>query len=148
MTATAGSVPEPRPARVPLDRRILVGNLASGALWLLLLAAPWGDIEGWGLFLLGAAYVAAGSLFLAAAYGRDALTPRHEALAWALPGLAAVALWAVVGAGLEGGTTGWFLPLWFGLLIGTPCYLAWQVVALAVRQLLAWRSSVVRHPRT
>jgi hypothetical protein len=147
MTSPAAPVREPRPTRVQLDRRVLVGNLVSGALWLLLLAGPWGAVQGWGLFLVGTAYVAAGSVFLAATYGRDALTRRHEALAWAAPWLAAVALWALVGAGIGGGSSGWLLPLWFGLLIGTPCYLAWQIVALAVRQLLAWRSATAPNHR-
>ena len=44
--------------------------------------------------------------------------------------------------GIEGGSTGsdWPLVLLFGVGIGTACYLAWQLSALAVRQLLVWCS--------
>ena len=74
---------------------------------------------------MGAAYVATGSVFLAAVYARDALTRRQEALAWTAPWLAAVALWVWIGAGIEGGGTGsdWALVL-LGVGIGTACYLA------------------------
>jgi hypothetical protein len=121
------------PPRTRIDRPVLVGNLVSGALWLLPLA-----FASWPLSLMGAAYVATGSVFLAAVYARDALTRRQEALAWTAPWLAAVALWVWIGASIEGGNTGsdWPLVLLLGVGIGTPCYLAWQLSALAVRQLL------------
>jgi hypothetical protein len=125
-----------RPALTRLDRPVLVGNLVSGALWLLLLAS----LGGWVLSLVGAAYVAVGSVFLAAVYGRDSLTVRQEALAWVTPWLVAVALWTWVGAGIEGGTSIGLLTLWFGLVFGTGSYLAWQLLALAVRQLMAWKA--------
>jgi hypothetical protein len=120
---------------------VLVGNLISGALWLLVLAA----VGAWVLCLVGAAYVVVASVFLAAVYGRPAsLTPRQEMLAWLAPWLAAVALWAWVGAGVEGGTSSWPLTMRFAVLIGTGCYVAWQLVALPVRQLMAWRARAVR----
>lgn len=125
---------ETQPAPTRLDRPVLVGNLVSGALWLVLSAF----LVGWLPVLVGAAYVAVTSVFLAAVYGRHSLTKREEALAWITPWLVAVALWTLIGAGLEGGTSSGLLTLWFGLIIATGCYLAWQLSALAVRQLLAW----------
>jgi hypothetical protein len=127
-------------SHIRLDRPVLVGNLVAGALWLLLVAAS----GAWALSLAGAAYVAAASVFLAAVYGHDSLTARREGMAWVTPWLVAVALWTWVGAGIEGGTSSWLLTLWFGLLIGTGCYLAWQLLALAVRQLMAWRASTAK----
>ena len=123
------------PLRARLDRPVLVGNLVSGVVWLLLTLSLTWSVP---LFLIGAAYVAAGSVFLAAVYARDALTKRQEALAWAAPWLVAVGLWAWIGAGIKDGSSGsgWLLALWLGLCVGTPCYLAWQFVALAVRQLM------------
>ena len=135
MSTTGTLVTDTQPARGRLDRPVLVGNLVSGALWLALLA-----FDSPVLSLVGAAYVAAGSVFLAAIYAREALTRRQEALAWAAPWLVAVALWTWIGASVEGGTSGVLLTLWFGLVIATPCYLAWQLVALAVRNLVAWRA--------
>ncbi|MBC9733855.1 hypothetical protein [Nocardioides marmotae] len=117
-----------------LDGPVLVGNLVAGACWLVVLS-----FLSWPLALLGAVYVAGASVFLAAVYARPALTRRQEATAWVVPWLAAVALWTWVAAGIEGGTSAWLLNAWFGLVIATPCYLAWQLLALAVRQLLAWR---------
>jgi hypothetical protein len=133
-TARAAATETPRaPAR--LDRRVLTANLIAGAMWLLLLA-----FASWPLALIGAAYVAAGSVFLAAVLARDTLTRRQEALAWAAPWLVAVALWTWLGAETDGGTSYGLQTLWFGLVIATGCYLAWQIVALAVRQLMAWRA--------
>lgn len=65
-----------------------------------------------------------GSRFLAAASARETLTYGQEALAWATPWLVAVALWVLIGAGIGGedSGSGWLLPLWFGLVIATPCY--------------------------
>jgi hypothetical protein len=124
------------PPRVWLDRNVLVGNFVSGLLWLLPLA-----LASWPLSLMGAAYVATVSVFLAVVYARNQLTRAQEALAWAAPWVAAVALVVLVLASIDGGTTGpdWPLLL-FGLGIGTPCYLAWQLSALAVRQLVTWRT--------
>src|SRR5690606_24265726 len=108
-----------------------------GVLFLVVLA-----VMSWPLAVLGAAYVAAASVFLAAVYARRALTRRQEAAAWVAPWLAAVALWTWVLAGVEGGTSSWLLAVWFGLVVATPCYLAWQALALAVRQLMAWRGKL------
>jgi hypothetical protein len=142
---TTPSVPasQTEPATTRLDRRVLLSNVVSGALWLLLLAVPWSDTFGsWALFGIGAVYVAAGSVFLAAVYAREVLTMGQEALAWATPWLVAVALWTLLLAAIdfEDSVSGWLLTLFAGLCIGTPCYLAWQIVALAVRQLVDWLS--------
>ncbi len=127
------------PRRARFDPPVLVSNLVSGAACLLL-TFPF--VPSPPLFLIGAVYVAAASAFLAAVCAREALTRRQEALAWVVPWLVAVALWAAVGAGIEGGNSGsgWLLWGWFGLCLGTPCYLEWQIGALAVRQLMARRS--------
>jgi len=126
---------ETTPAR--LDRPVLVSNIVSGTLWLLPLA-----FASWPLCLIGAAYVAVGSVFLAAVYARDVSTMRQEMLAWATPWLVAVALWTLLLAGIdvENSVSSWFLSLFVSLGIGTLCYLAWQVLALVVRHVLAWRS--------
>ncbi|WP_156393768.1 hypothetical protein [Nocardioides sp. Root140] len=123
-----------------LDRPVLVANLVSGALWLLLVAA----LGAWVLALIGAVYVAAASVFLAAVYGRESLTVRQEAQAWATPWLAAVALWTWVAASLEGGDSSWALNLWFGVVVASGCYLAWQLLALAARQLMEWTARMRR----
>lgn len=117
-----------------LDRPVLMSSLVSGALWLVALAV----LTSWALALTGAAYVLVASLVLAAAYGRPALARGHEIAAWAAPWLAAVALWTVIAASPEGGIgRADLLPsVWFGLVIGTGSYLAWQVSALAVRQVM------------
>jgi len=117
-----------------LDGPVFVSNVVAGALFLVLLA-----FLAWPLAVVGGCYVAAASLFLAWVYARPALTRRQEAAAWVAPWLAAVALWAWVLGGIDGGTSTWFLTALFGLVVATPCYLAWQALALAVRQLLAWR---------
>jgi len=82
---------------------VLLGNLASGALWLLLLVA----VGAWVLPLVGAAYVAVAGVFLAALYGRGSLTVQQEVLGWVTPWLVAVTLWIWVGAGIDG----WVLKL-------------------------------------
>ncbi len=73
------------------------------------------------------------------------LCPRERRVAddnpaWTAPWLAAVALWTdlVLGIDFEFAVSHYLFGLYVGLLIGTPCYLAWQIVALAVRQLMAW----------
>lgn len=121
-----------------VDRPVLLSNLIAGAV-LLPFAVVW--IGLW-LPVIGAAYVAAGSMFLAAVYARETLTYGQEAMAWATTWLVAVALWALIGAQIGGADfgSGWHLNLGFGLVIATPCYLVWQIVALAVRQFMAWRS--------
>ncbi len=124
--------------RARLDRPVLVGNLVSGALWLLILAL----LGAWPLSLIGAAYVAVASTFLARVYARERLSRKQEALAWALPWLGAVVLWIFLIASIGDGVAApaWF-HVWPGLVVGTPCYLAWQLSALAVRQFLAWRET-------
>lgn len=67
------------------------------------------------------------------------LTWQQELLAWVAPWLVAVALWSWVAQ--QPGGFGWPSDLllldWFGLVYGSACYLAWQVSALAGRQVLA-----------
>lgn len=143
VTTTGAPASRTEPARTRLDRPVLVSNIVSGALWLLPLAVPWGGGFGsWVLVGIGAVYVVAGSVFLAAVYAREVLTMGQEALAWATPWLVAVALWTVLLAAIffENSVSDWLLALFVGLAIGTPCYLAWQIVALAVRQLVGWLS--------
>ena len=121
-------------------------------MWLLL-ASPLfvHTLAGWVTLLIGAVYVVAAGVFLAAFYaradltrGREGLSWGREALAWVAVWLGAVGLWAVVLAygfdDIENSVSGWLFALWVGLCIGTPCYLAWQFVALAVRQFMKWRS--------
>ncbi len=127
-----------------LDDRVLVGNLVAGGTWVLpvLFLAPLPA-------LVAAAYVALASVLLAAAYGREHLTRRREAWTWVVTWAGAVAAWvvllAVVALGESGdpestgswvGTALWMLPV--SAVLGTLCYLAWQVTALAVRRVLAW----------
>ena len=137
VTTTGNPAAETEPARVGLDRAVLVANLISGAVWLSPLAflSPL-------LFLIGAAYVVAGGLFLAAVYARELLTRRQEVLAWIAPWLVAVVLWSVVVMSIEfeNTLTHYLFGLYAGLLLATPCYLVWQVGALAVRHFIAWRS--------
>lgn len=130
--------------RIRLDRPILISNLVSGALWLSPLALSGGSdsFDGWPLFLIGAGYVVVGSLFLAAVYGREVVTRRHEAWAWITPWLAAIALWSLILIGMEfeNNVSHYLGTLFIGVVIATPCYLVWQIMALAIRQFLAWRS--------
>lgn len=123
--------------RVRYNKPILISNLVSGAFWLVLLAV----LGPWALSLIGAAYVVAGSLFLAAVYGRRPARSQ-ELLAWAVPWLAAVAVWAFIGIRIsfENTPSQYLFALYLGFVIGTPCYVAWQALALAVRHFLAWRS--------
>jgi hypothetical protein len=144
VTTTGAPATTTQPTRARLDRPVLVSNAVSGALWLLLVAALWSDQFGsWVLFGMGAVYAAAGSVFLAAVYACEVLTMGQEALAWVTPWLVAVALWTLLLAAFdfENSVSSWLLALFAGLCIGTPCYLAWQIVALAVRQLVGWLSS-------
>jgi hypothetical protein len=134
---TAGPVSPPA-RRVRLDRSVLVSNLASGVSWLLIPAA----MGTWPLSVIGAVYIVAASLFLAMVYAREAPTAKQEALAWAAPWLGAVVVWATLIGAIEFENTAshYLAGLPAGLLLGTLCYLGWQVLALAIRQVLAWRS--------
>ncbi len=140
VTIAARAAAENGLARSRLDRPVLVGNLGSGAIFLALTLGIGGPV----LFLIGAAYVVAGSVFFAAAYARGALSVRQELFTWVAPWLAAVALWAVVISQVSGADQGTGTPrvsaVAIALMLGTGCYLAWQIVALAIRQLMAWRS--------
>ncbi|GAB2872747.1 hypothetical protein [Nocardioides pacificus] len=136
------AAPETSPAAVGsapdrLNRRVLVSNLVAGAMWL---AIPAG-LGSWPLSLLGAVYVVPTSMFLAAAYAGGRLPKKAEALVWATPWLAAGVLWAGVLVNLDGADEdpSWLSALVEGLVIAAPCYLGWQILALAVRRLLIWR---------
>ena len=120
------------------DRRVLISNLAAGGLFLLFLVAT----GAWPFAVIGAAYVGVASLFLAGVHARDTLSRRQEALAWVAPWIVAVLLWTWLASGVEPGSSGSLLNLWFGLVIATPCYLVWQLAAVAVRQLLARSADV------
>ncbi len=89
----------------------------------------------WLLTLLGAVYVAAASVFLAAVYARRPLSWTQEGLAWIARWVAAVALWAVLLTpnGYDDMSVPWLWGLWFGLVVATPSYVLWQLTALAVR---------------
>lgn len=127
------------------DRSVLVSNLLSGALWLLLLV-PWSEPAepgGWLLVVSGAACIAGASVLLAAAYGRECVTRHQEAGSWVAAWLVPVAAWTVVSASMDNedapALASWGLAVCVGLVIGTGCFLVWQLVALAVRQLMWWR---------
>ena len=123
--------------RVRFDRPIVVSNLVAGALCLSPLA-----LASWPLMLMGAGYVVAGSLFLSAVCAREPLTRSQEASAWAAPWLLAGVLWAVLltAMDLEHSVSHVLAALGGGLLIAAPSYVVWQLMALAVRQFLAWRT--------
>jgi hypothetical protein len=114
-----------------LDHGMLVSNVASGAFWLILLAIPAGV---W-LVGMGALYVIGASLFLAAVYAREPLSRGQMILAGTIPWLAAVALWTWLAASIDGSDTGsdLVLSVWFGVLLGTACFAAWQTVAFLAR---------------
>jgi hypothetical protein len=117
-----------------------VGNVVSGALWLLALA-----LVSPALSLLGAAYVVAASVFLGAVYAHAPLTWRHEALAWAVPWLLAVIVVTAVLVSIDGGSASdWPLAAALGSAIATASYLAWQLSALAVRQLIVGLSGTAQ----
>ena len=142
--ASEAAAPVSPPARrVRLDCAVLVSNLASGALWLLILAA----LGAWPLSVIGSVYIVAASLFLAVVYAREALTAKQEALAWVAPWLGAVVVWATVISAIEFENTAshYLAGLSVGMLLGTLCYLGWQMLALAIRQFLAWRSKSSSH---
>ncbi|MGB0098652.1 MAG: hypothetical protein WBP61_00090 [Nocardioides sp.] len=128
--------PAPR-HRARFDHPVLVSNLASGALWLLVPAA----LGAWPLSLIGGGYVLAGSLFLAAVYAGGSLSTKQEALTWVAPWLVAIALWALIltGLGSGGSAPELLIALGVGTVVATPCYVAWQAVALAIRQFMSWR---------
>jgi glucose-6-phosphate-specific signal transduction histidine kinase len=126
-----------------VDRPLLLSDLISGAVWLFLALLRSGPI----LPLIGAAYVVAGSVFLSAVYAHERLTVREEALTWLAPWLVAVALWAgiVIAIEFENSVSHYLLGLHGGVIIATPCYLVWQIVALVVRQLMVRRSGEALH---
>lgn len=137
-TASNAAALSPPARRARLDRSVLLSNLVSGALLLLFPAL----IGAWPLSVIGAVYVLAASLFLAVVYASANLTVRQEALAWIVPWLSAVGLWAVIVGVIEfeNSTSNSPVSLFPGLVLGTLCYLGWQIVALAARHFMAWRS--------
>ena len=139
MTDNQGVTTTPR-HRARLARPVLASNLASGALLLMVPAA----FGAWPLSLIGGGYVVAGSLFLAAAYGRESLSVKQEALVWIAPWLVAAVLWSLILSSIDpsGSFSAHLLALGTGVLVATPCYVGWQVAALAIRQFLSWRHGV------
>lgn len=124
--------------RARFDRPVLVSNLVSGAVWCTLIA-----VASWPVALLVLAYVLAVALFLAAVYARPALSRRQEALAWVAPWLVGVGLFLALLAGVDDGdgpaTLAGFVS---AAVVASVLFVGWQLVSLAVRQLMAWRRSV------
>jgi hypothetical protein len=145
---STASTTEESPAAPPrLHRRILVSNLVAGAACQLVLVA----LGLWPLAVIGAGYVAVGSVVLAAAYAREPLTRRQEIGSWVGTWLLAVALWLGIIYALDGAESAGTVGTWLGLLffvfaIGTVCFLVWQLGALAVRQLIVARARSRRDP--
>lgn len=141
MTSTDHLLSAGDAVRRRLDRTVLIGNLISGAV--LLAPTPVLLSGAWVLMLIGAAYVAAASYFLAYVYARPELTWTQEGLAWVLSWVAAVAVWTVLFAQVDlgsDGTAAWPISAWAGLGVATPCYLVWQAASLAARELLKWNA--------
>ncbi|WP_017936620.1 hypothetical protein [Nocardioides sp. Iso805N] len=127
-----------------LDGAVLVSNLVSGVLWLLLTTFLWGGLGVLSLGPIGAAYVVVCSVFFAAVYASETLSRRQELLTWLAPWIAA---WLLVFLGVlsdhELGDVGWAsavaISVVLGVMVGIP-YVLWQVAALVIRQLMAWRA--------
>lgn len=127
--------------RVRLDRPVLISNLASGAVWIAILAFFATPV----LVAVGATYAVLTGVCLAAFYGRPSSSGRQEVMAWVTPWLVAVALWTWVGVTIDGGFSAPAVGL--GLVVATPCYVAWQLSALAIRQVMAGRAVLdTEHP--
>ena len=120
-----------------LDRRVLVSNLLAGALGFLITFPI-----SWWVLPVGAVYVVAVSVFFAAVYARPELTLRQEAWTWLGPWLLAIVLWTLiwVSAWFESSVSHYLGGLALGLVLGTATYVAWQLLALVIRELMAWRS--------
>ena len=115
-------------------------------MWLLAVLLPSNDADYhlllMPLFLVPAAYIVASSLFLATVYSREVLTKRQEAMAWTVPWLVGVALWSwvIIGVAFENTVASWLGGFVYACIVATLCYLPWQIVALVIRQAMAWRS--------
>jgi hypothetical protein len=101
------------------DLGLLCGNLLAGACWLAALVA----LNAWPLAVIGAAYVLAGSVYLA-------YFPRP----WLVPWLAAAGLWVwLIGSiAFENTATHYAASLVAGACIGGLCFAAWQALAAAL----------------
>lgn len=121
--------------RATLDRRILLGNLASGALWLAPVA-----VNAWPIALFGATYVVVASVFLARVLTYKPRSLREDVLIWAVPWVAAMLLWVGIIApiGPNDGAADVVGGVFAGCVVGTLCFLGWQLLAFPIRQLLAW----------
>lgn len=117
-----------------VDRRVLVGNLVPG-----LALAGASAVASWPLAVAAAVYVIVVSLFFGVAYARQPLRRRQELVVWLAPWAVAIALWAVILAGVDGGgddASDLLVGFWGGTIVGTGCYLGWQALALAGRRLI------------
>ncbi|UAL28740.1 hypothetical protein K8W59_12830 [Nocardioides rotundus] len=114
---------------VRLDGVVLLANLIAGVLWLAPLA-----VNSWPLALIGAAYVALASPFLAAAAARAPLPLHGQVLVWMAAWLGAVLVWFGVWTPIDG--IAGSLVTAFDL--GTMTYLAWQLTAFPLKHLLTW----------
>lgn len=92
---------------------------------LTVLAIPFG--------FFSAIYVVLASLFLAGAYGRQPRSRRRELVVWVTSWLGAVPPVTLF-------VPGWATPIYAAVYL-LPAYVAWQLLALAVWQGMAWVSS-------
>lgn len=91
-----------------------------------------------------AVFVVLVGIFLAAVYAQRVLSWRQEASAWATAWLLAVVAWAWLLSAVDGSPGVQVLALLHGAWLGAVTVGAWQLTALAVRQLLGWRSEAGR----
>lgn len=109
-------------------RTVFVSNLVAGTAVAGVVA-----LGSWPLGLVAMAYVVAVASLLAIAYARP-MSRRVELAVWLAPWFGAVALVTLLYP------VGWAVPLYAAVYL-LPVHLAWQVLALALRQGMAWVSS-------
>lgn len=119
------------PAGLWRPDRLFVSQVVAGVVLLGVLS-----VLSWPLALIGLVYVMLASLFFSFAYRHAPLARDREALVWLSPWLVAVALWLWVFRNVEDGDSSRPLSVFGAVLVATVCYLGWQLLALAVRQLL------------
>lgn len=108
---------------------LFVSQVVAGVVLLGMLS-----VLSWPLALFGLVYVMLASLFFSYAYRHEPLARNREALVWLSPWLVAIVLWFWMIANVEGAS--WPPSFFSAVLIGTLCYLGWQLLALAVGQAL------------